>query len=325
MSYPCPALVLALTVVMLAGCIQDTDVVEEPGDGGWVAPPLAPREDLGPVGSPEAFDVLTWNLENFPKRGVATLEAAAKVLDAIQPDVVAVQEVVNGEALFDLADSMPGWQADVAAFFDPTGPYNPPVGMLWNSATVDVQERYLLFEDDYEAFPRSPLVFEVLWRGVAFVIINVHLKAMGDDFINHGNPWDEEVRRLRACERLDEYLQENLRGRRVIVLGDFNDRLEEPPSTNVFMPFFDRPGAYLFADMPIAANPTRATVSYPKYGSHIDHILITDALFPSYFRGSSYTRTVAVDRSLMNSWFDYETELSDHRPVLIHLAGLGDS
>ena len=35
------------------------------------------------------------------------------------------QEIVDASALFEVADAMPGWKADVASFFDPSGPYNP--------------------------------------------------------------------------------------------------------------------------------------------------------------------------------------------------------
>jgi endonuclease/exonuclease/phosphatase family metal-dependent hydrolase len=316
LSYRC----LLGLVAALTACAQDASTVEDPGDAA-PPPPSPPREDLGPVGTSDAFDVLTWNLEGFPKRGTKTLEQAARVLAAIQPDVVAVQEVVDGHALFDLAASMPGWEADVAAFFDPSGAYNPPVGMLWNTATVEVHDRYLLFEDDdHLAFPRAPLVLELTWRGVDFVVVNVHLKAMGDDIIQLGDPSDEEVRRLRACERLEAHLREHLPDARVVVVGDFNDKIEEPPVSNVFAAFLDRPGLYLFADMPIAVNPAAAR-SYPLYASHIDHVLITNELFPSYLRAKSFTRTVAVDRSLMSNWGEYELLLSDHRPVLLHLDG----
>ena len=85
------------------------------------------------------------------------------------------------------------------------------------------------------------------------------------------------------------------------------------------MEFFAWPGYYLFADMPTAVQSDEAIVSYPKSGSHIDHVLITDELFVSYFRGTSFARAVAVDRSFEEGWSRYEYTLSDHRPVFLHL------
>jgi len=214
---------------------------------------------------------------------------------------------------------MPGWKADAAGTLDDGDIYNPPVGMLYDAQTIEVHDRYLLFEDDYRAFPRPPLVLEVAWRQLPVTIVNVHLKALGDDYIDWPNPWDEEVRRARACERLEQYLYENLDDRRIVVVGDFNDRLEEPPATNVFAEFLAWPGSYLFADMPTAVQPSGATVSYPKSQSHIDHVLISDELFVAYLRGKSFARVVAVDRTMLDGWSAYERILSDHRPVLLHL------
>lgn len=308
--------------IAVAGCAQNASSVDEPGTSSEPVPPTA--LGLGPVGTEDALDVMTWNLEQFPVQGTSTVAAAAEAILLIKPDVVAVQEVTDGNALFDLADAMPGWEADVAAFFDPNGPYNPPVGMLYDTATIEVNNRFLLFEDDYLAFPRSPLVLEVTWRGVPLVIINVHLKALGDDRIDWSDPWDEEVRRARACERLEQYIYEELPDRRVIVLGDFNDRLQEPPATNVFSEFFAWPGYYLFADMPTAVQTSGGMYSYPKSGSHIDHVLITDELFMAYFREASFARALPVERTLENGWYQYEATLSDHRPVLLHLdMGMG--
>lgn len=301
---------------LVNGCVQDADSDE--ASIGTPAPPDAALQPIEALGSPASLDVMTWNLEQFPTAGEATVTKVAEVIQAIGPDIVAVQEVADADAFARLASSMPGWDGDVLAFYDPASGYNPPVGMLWDTSTVQVLDRYLLFEEDSLAFPRSPMVLEIKWRDVSLVVINVHLKALGDDSIDESNAWDEEVRRLRACERLEQHLYENMNDDRVIVLGDFNDRLEEPAETNVFAEFLRWPGSYLFADMPTAVADV-ATVSYPKSGSHIDHVLISNELYMAYFREASYARAVTVDRSLEGGFYTYERVLSDHRPVLLRL------
>jgi len=312
-----------LALLAFTACAQDAPNQDQPADSS-PSLPTRPNEPLGPAGSDHALDILTWNLERFPKRGSETQQPLTTVLSAIQPDIVAVQEIVDASALFEVADAMPGWKADVASFFDPSGPYNPPVGMLWNSTTIHVRQRYLLFDnEDHLAFPRAPLVLEFTWKNIDFVVINVHLKALGDNVIQHDDPNDEEVRRLRACERLEHHIRLHLPHARVIVVGDFNDRIEEPPQTNVFSPFLERPAEYLFADMSIATDPD-AVVSYPRYTSHIDHVLITNELFAATWHPDSFTRTIPVDRVFMTSWGHYASVLSDHRPVLYHLDGSSD-
>ena len=314
------ALALALAVGLVA-CTSDSTDFETLLDAS--APDTRLPDDpfergLGAVGSQDAFDVMTWNLREFPKRGSITLKAVANVISAVQPDIVAVQEVNDGHALFDLAASMPGWEADVQEFYKPDGYYNPPVGMLWNSATVQIRQRSVILDGDYLAFPRPPLLLEITWQGIDFVVISVHLKALGDNQIDYDDPWDEEMRRIAACEQLEEFISTYYPNSRVVVAGDFNDEIAEPISTNVFMAFLDKPDQYLFADMPIAMRQ-ESVPSYPSWASHIDHILITNELFSSYNRPDSFTRTIAVDTYFMNSLAEYQDNVSDHRPVFMHL------
>lgn len=165
-------------------------------------------------------------------------------------------------------------------------------------------------------------MFEVTWKNESFVVINVHYKAMGDDYIDKTDPYDEEMRRLEASQLLEMALQDDYDGKQTILLGDFNDRLEEPRETNVFLPFLDRPELYLFTDMPIAQNPTDETVSYTKSPKgHLDHILITSELFDAYEHEEAFTRTVPVDRLFFSSLSKYQKTISDHRPVFLHIPG----
>ncbi|MCL2824063.1 MAG: endonuclease/exonuclease/phosphatase family protein [Polyangiaceae bacterium] len=311
---------LVCQTFLLPGCPSDSQIEELPLDASTSeSGPDAPNQnDVGPVGTPDTFDFITWNLQEFPKSGQQTIDKLTEVLSALQPDVVAVQEITDGEALMDLAASIPGWQADVVEFFVPGGIYNPPVGMLWNSQTVQIRNRAVILEGDSLAFPRPPLKLEITWNGFDFVIINVHLKASGDNVIQCNDPWDEEMRRIAACERLHEYITENHPDDKVIVAGDFNDKIEEPITTNVFMAFLSRPDQYMFADMRIAKG-MESVRSYPTWNSHIDHILISNELFASYYNKNSLTRTIAVDKYFFSSWAIYNAYISDHRPVLMHL------
>lgn len=323
---PTIALICLLCIgpLCLTECVSDSIVYDKPVpriDASPDSPQPKDPTNLGPVGTDDAFDIMTWNLRRFPCAGDATVNELAEIIPKLKPDMIAVQEIADADSLERLANMLPGWKSDVATFFDPSGSYNPPVGMLWDSSTVSVARRYLLFEDDYQAFPRSPLVFEIKWKDDTFVVINIHNKALGDDYIDWSNEYDEEMRRVRASQRLDVYLQENLQEKQVIVLGDFNDQLEEPRETNVFLAFLDRADAYLFTDMHIAQNPTSDTVSYPidPYVSHIDHIMITKPLIDRFNTTDSFTRTVATDLIFFDSLSAYQNLISDHRPLLMHL------
>lgn len=289
------------------------------------------EHDAGPVipaaaaptvrGSDDTFEIATWNLEHFPKAGAATIDRLSRMIRTLQLDIIAVQEVADTKAFGDMVADIPRWRSVVAARYDAsrvTGKYNPPVGFMYDSSSIKLIDKYLLFVGDTLAFPRSPLALDIEWHGVPLTVIAVHLKALGDDVLD-SDPNDEENRRKAACDMLARYLDEHDAGRRVIVLGDFNDRLGEPPATDVFAALDSRPDRFYFVDTDLALHGGAETVSYPPYGSHIDHILITSELFPAFFTTGSDVQTLTVEGFLPNGWFEYDALVSDHRPVYTRL------
>jgi len=308
---------VSVLLISLTACPQDARIEEPSVDAGFDAlVPVPPEAGGGFTGTPEALDIMTWNLQDFPKKGTETIEKVAEILQDVQPDIVAVQEIVDGHALIALAESI-GWEANVTEFYEPGEYYNPPVGMMWNKKYVQVRSQQVILEGDSLAFPRAPLLFEFTWRGVDLVVINVHLKALGDNVINWNDPWDHEMRRISACEKLEEYIRTFHPNEKVVLLGDFNDRIDEPVETNVFMAFLSKKHLYMFADMYIAMG-IESVPSYPTWRSHIDHILITSELFPHYYRAGSWTSTILAD-GYFSSWSWYDATVTDHRPVMMHL------
>lgn len=245
------------------------------------------------------------------------------MIEKLQLDIIAVQELADTEAFDQLARGISGWQSVAAMRWNDGmsgGNYNPPVGFLYDSASIEVTGKYLLFLDDTVAFPRSPLVLEVLWHGVPLTVIDVHLKAMGDGILDTSNLADEEMRRKVACDRLAHYIGTELAGRRVIVLGDLNDRIEEAPPNNVFQTFIDRPDRFYFADWSLLDQGGFASFSYPHYASNIDHILITSELYPAFFNPGADVQAIGVEGFLASGWAEYQALVSDHRPVYMRLA-----
>ena len=55
--------------------------------------------------------------------------------------------------------------------------------------------------------------------------------------------------------------------------------------------------------------------SFPKYPSHLDHILITNELFDDYESPLSLVETFQIEKSMNGGWPKYEQYISDHRPV----------
>lgn len=264
-------------------------------------------------GSANTFEVVSWNLRDFPLNNSQTLEELARIIPQLKVDILAFQEIHDRNALYELARMLPDYEAYVS---NATSMYR--LAYLYNTRHVIVNEAYPIFTNDSNPFPRPPYVLDLNWKDQHIILINNHLKAFGDNYIDENDPWDEEYRRRLACRKLDVYISTYWDDKAVIVLGDMNDQIAEPEEYNVFMSFISKPDEYLFADMHIAQNPSISNVSYPGSFSHIDHILITNELFESYAMPNSRCETLQVEKA-MGTWQNYYNQISDHRPVALKL------
>ena len=134
--------------------------------------------------------------------------------------------------------------------------------------------------------------------------------------MNTNDPQDEENRRLMAVTYLKEYIDSLLHDRKVILLGDLNDILTDNPQNNIFNSFINDTINYLFVDMDISSSKMIGpTLLGP---SHLDHILISNELFQSFQNNYSKVSCIQID-DYMNSWNQYDNNISDHRPVALKL------
>jgi exonuclease III len=261
------------------------------------------------IGTDETFDVVTWNIENFPKHNPETTNLLKTLIPNLKADCVAIQEVHSNGSLTQLVSQMPNWS------FFVSGDGDTKTAILFNTTTVQVDSSATILTGLSNPFPRPPLLVKLRWQEQEIILISMHLKAFGDNVIDTTNPDDEEMRRLYACELLDGYVTENFPQSKVIIVGDMNDMIQDAPASNVFEPFLNKPADYLFADMPIAQNYTSQTCSYPGYFSHIDHILISNELFDAFDASNHYVKTIQVENYVTGGWSNYDQFISDHRPV----------
>lgn len=257
-------------------------------------------------GKSNTLEIVTFNVGSFPKNGYTSVIAVSSLLNTIDADVYALQEVTTISGFNQLIDLMPGY----------TGIFYPINNSDWNLAyiiklndfIIDYNSQKILFQDS-QYFPRPPFEIRLKHKGSGKTIylINNHLKCCG------GN--ENEASRRNAALMLKEYVDSSHRGDAVIILGDLNDELTGAGSNeNPFLVFINDPDNFLFTDMNIARG-SLLWWSYPSYPSHIDHILVTDELFE------------AVDTTVVFKaapcYSSYSSDISDHRPVgLILLPGL---
>jgi len=267
-------------------------------------------------GTDETLDIITWNIQNFPKSNSLTVNYLSQLIIEFDADIVALQEIGSDTYFNNLVNTLDGWDGERT-----NGSYG--LAYLYKSDLniVDIDEISSLNSSYY--LPRTPLMIEMVWKGEQVFIINNHYKAFGDGTINYDDESDEEYRRLQGSNQIKSYVDTYLSDNNVIVLGDLNDEIQEPQNSNVFWPFIDDDENYQFADIDIA-NSSSSNWSWPGWNSnyptiHFDHILITNELFDDFSNPLSGCETIKAEEYLQGGWQEYYDYVSDHRPVGILL------
>jgi endonuclease/exonuclease/phosphatase family metal-dependent hydrolase len=260
-------------------------------------------------GSDETFDLITWNLEFFPKHN-ETIDYAKDFILDLNLDVIAMQEISNQNAFTSLVNRLGnqwvGYRSDNSNYQE--------LSYIINTDNIDITNTPYTILDEYEYYfaYRAPYVLEINFQGTDYIIINVHFKCCGDGIIQLDYS-DEEYRREKASQYLKNYIDTNFSNRNVVILGDFNDDISEN-NNNIFIDFINDYENYFFTDMYIAEGNSQDW-SFPSYPSHLDHILITNELFVD----SINTKTIKLDNYMVGGWQKYDNYISDHRPVGISL------
>jgi endonuclease/exonuclease/phosphatase family metal-dependent hydrolase len=293
-------ILLSLLILVLAACGTNHNLTN------------TPVNQTNVFGTDSTFEVVTWNLKTFPVDDQKTVNMLIPLIQEMNVDLIAVQEISDVAAFNQLTSRLPGY-ASVTMI---TSNYESS-GYLYKTNSISIQENYLIYYDhSYSSpFPRAPYVIECSWKGHPLIVVNNHLKAYGDNVIDSTNTDDEEYRRLVASELLDTYIQEHWANQSVIVVGDMNDAIEDPQVSNVFWPFISQPDKYSFADMPLALSHTYANASYPSSSSNLDHILINSTLFGKYAQTSTQVKAINIETSVGGGLPQYSLYISDHRPV----------
>ena len=272
-------------------------------------PPLPDNTDvftpcISYPGTAPTLDIVTFNVEGFPKSGYNSVIMLASLLNTINADVYALQEVANKGGFDQLLKLMPGYTG--IYYLMDNDVYNLCYIYKTSDIQVDGSVSKLLFADS-QYFPRPAFEIKVhhIPTNTYLYIINNHLKCCSGTA--------NETSRRNASEMLKNYIDTSHPNDAVIVCGDLNDEITGTSSSdNPFLNFIDDPSDYKFADMGIAKG-NQLWWSYPSYPSHIDHILITNELF------SKVDTTVVFKAS--PCYADYSTYISDHRPEGIILTG----
>ncbi len=297
------------------------------------------------VGFPkeDTFDVVAWNIEWFgdennspvgqnPMSDAIQRDSTATVLRKLKADVYAVEEIADDALFAELVAQLPGYDYILSdAFSNPSGtaPFQK-LGFIYNTETVSVVETRAMLTsihplynggDDsalvnypsetsrFFASGRLPFLMtaDVTINGVTERIDLIALHARANSSNDPQNRYDM---RKYDVEVLKDSLDVNFANNKVILLGDYNDDVDEtvadiPSTISSFQEYVNDSLNYNIVSSALSEAGFRSFVFRENM---IDHIAVTNELNEAYIENS-----VTVHYDVYDN--DYAFTTSDHLPV----------
>ena len=304
-----------------------------------------PTPTTDSIAPSKTFDVVDWNLEFFgarkedysnqefgPEDEALQLQNVKTVMQSLNADIIAVQEVSN-DTLFKELVSQLGRRyicSDRYSYsFD--GPSNtfPPqkVCFIYDSATVKVISSRVWFESRYDSarlidpslLPNYPsgdpssfyssgrlpfaLTINATINGATekITLIDIHAKS--------GSAPEDRNRRLYDATVLKDSLDARHTGEKFIILGDLNDDLDQSIVVGEATPYaaiVSDTARYVAVTKALSDAGARSTVSFQDV---IDHQILSKPLKDDYLKASA--QVIVPFRQIPG----YATTTSDHLPV----------
>ncbi|MDW8466899.1 MAG: DUF5689 domain-containing protein [Chloroherpetonaceae bacterium] len=263
------------------------------------------------------LEVCTWNIEwfgdtqNGPTNETLQLQNAATVIQRINADLYAFQEISDDAAFRALIDTLNRRGFACRGFRAPRG-QTQRLGFLWKPSVIDSIGLQFVEVGSWAPFQgvsRFPveLTVDARIRGVSrrLRIVNIHADA--------GSATADYNRRLSDSQALKTWLDQNRPSDNLILLGDYNDDVNvsiTPNQPSPYANFVSDAANYRVVTASLSARGVRSTTGFTEM---IDHIAITNELFPVYFTGTERVEnTVYIP--------NYASTTSDHFPVWARFA-----
>jgi len=267
------------------------------------------------LGNDTLLDVATWNVEWLGESGYGPTDEnlqynnVKNLIAQTDFDVIALQEMSNGNTFFNLSDFLFSKYGALNSTFQAT----QKMCFFYKKSMFEIipslSKNILLQYANYEFATRPPLQVALQTIGGdktdTLYFIVVHMKA------NTGNTASKQEaynRRKAAADYLKTYIEQDLQGKKCIVLGDWNDDLNKSIFNNLQTPYQQLlDDGYQFATKPLSDAGKR---SYAFGGGMIDHILLAKSI-DSFYISSSAKVFDGVGSYITN----YSNTTSDHYPV----------
>ncbi|MGI4749814.1 MAG: gliding motility-associated C-terminal domain-containing protein [Janthinobacterium lividum] len=286
------------------------------------------------------LEVVNYNIEWFGSTAAGLgptdknlQEANIKtILGNIKADVFGLLEVVDIARLQRIVSAMPGYSMVVSDFgsyadnaTDPDYAGAQKLAFVYKTAmfqNVKISDFLRCTEAQncpdfsYWSGGRFPYVMDAdvtlngVTKHITFVLI--HAKA------NTSPTLTAYQRRKSGADDLKAVLDANYPGKNFVVLGDFNDDLNQtvtagitPPTTS-YSSFINDPANYFPLTLPLSTAGKKSTVSY---SSVIDNVIVSKTMNTFYVNG-----TAEVLNSVAGLVSNYGNTTTDHYPVLTRYA-----
>ncbi len=303
---------------------------------------IPPGDTIG-ISKEDTFDVVTWNIEWFgdesnspvgqnPLSDQIQRDSTATVLNRLEADVYAVEEIADDALFAELVSQLPGYDYILSdAVSRPgSGGVSQKVGFIYNTETVSVVNTRAMFEsihplynggndsalvgypsttDRFYASGRLPFLMtaDVTINGVKERIDLIALHARANSSRDPQNRYDM---RKYDVEVLKDSLDVHFANNKVILLGDYNDDVDETvadisSTISSFQEYVDDTANYSIVSAALSEAGRRSFVFRENM---IDHIGITNELDEAYIPNSVTVHYEVYDN-------DYAFTTSDHLPV----------
>lgn len=291
----------------------------EPGEED---PPGGEIPQTEPVIPDGILETVTWNIEWYGANdNFRQTKNAVRVMDSLDADLFALQEIHSREALATLLEPLTGYHGFTAGHVSKGQKmafvYNThTIDSLEAGAITDVREEYQQKWEHSWANGRTPLYFRFNYTfketTIEYYAVVVHGKANTAD---HGESYK---RRQRAAEGLFYYLMDEKPNANIILLGDYNDDVDESLyyhepgnfSETPYDEFVEHPRHFDVITHALSLKKESSSLNYMEEGNLIDHITVSDELFPFYMDESA-----AVYDAPLKYITNFESTTSDHLPV----------
>lgn len=277
------------------------------------------------VGNDTLLDIACWNVEwfgdatsgNGPNNEPLQYANVKSVLQNADIDVWGLAEVSNTNTFATLLAELTDYSGLESSYSQ-----TQKTALIWKKSMFTLLGSTNISDVTEPNFSnafagRAPLEVALATKGNAikdtiyFYVVHLKANSSGDNQPNYN-------RRKDASAYLKKYLDNNRKGKKVVVLGDWNDDVDasvikvsgsylETPFAN----FINDSANYFFTSRALSF---AGETSYPNFNpkNMIDHMLNTKALLDSFYIQNS----CMVLKQLSAQITSYTSSTSDHYPVM---------